>query len=166
LTVRHPVTGFDPSFATDGIEELLFGFFGHKQSNNKDEPTVGTLGLVPTDRPERWSIAILPDLVVAAKEFNSPDVVVRAPASDLYLFVWNRPSSPSLQISGNLHVVGDAGGANLQLGGPERSGHLTGRFGLRRHSDSLKRRPPRARITQRGKVLVVKRHCSAAEYRR
>jgi hypothetical protein len=105
LTVRNPVTGFYPSFATDGIEELLFGFFGRNQSNKNEEPTVGTLGLVPTDRPERWSIAILPDLVVAAKELNSPDVVVRAPVSDLYLFVWIRPSSPSLQISGNLHVV-------------------------------------------------------------
>jgi uncharacterized protein (TIGR03083 family) len=75
----------DAALASDGIDELLFGFFARRRSNDGDE-FVAALGA--TDTGSRWNIRVSPSGVSACDE--RPDVVVTASTSQLYLLVWNR----------------------------------------------------------------------------
>lgn len=44
--------------------------------------------------------------VEAARQLTSCDVVIRAPASDLYLWLWNRIPTVALQTTGDTELLG------------------------------------------------------------
>jgi uncharacterized protein (TIGR03083 family) len=105
LAAGESVTEVDPAFAVDGIDELVFGFLGRRRSAPAPGESLGTLGLCPTDRPERFTVRIGPGTIEADRELTVCDVVLEAPASDLYLLLWNRPA-PAVDTDG-------AGGRDL-----------------------------------------------------
>lgn len=84
--------------ATDGIDELLFGF--HGRAGRSDGEPEGRLGLEATDRPERWTVSKSAAALVASRGLDDCDVVVRATASELYLLLWNRIGTEGVELLG------------------------------------------------------------------
>lgn len=105
LAARHPPTPFDPTFAADGVDELLLAFLGRAQSSTGEEPVFGTIGLEASDRPERWSVRLTADRVETMRNITDSDLHVRATASDLYLLLWNRPPSSEPDLSGAVNLL-------------------------------------------------------------
>ena len=83
------VTPFDADFAQDGIGELLQGFAARK-SNRIERAAL--LGLDPTDGPF-WTISLGGERTVAETGARREcDARVSGTSSDIYLWLWNRPS--------------------------------------------------------------------------
>lgn len=97
-------TPVETELAADGIDELLFCFFGRAPGPVTAVPGAGvmsggevTIGLDPADRPERWTVRVSEGAVTASSELPDVDVDVRlrGTASDLYLLLWHlRPLRP------------------------------------------------------------------------
>ena len=83
------VTPFETAFAQDGIAELLLGF-ARRRSSATDQ--AASVALAAFDGPS-WLITLGGERIEAA-ESESPvaDLTVRGLSSDLYLWLWNRPS--------------------------------------------------------------------------
>jgi uncharacterized protein (TIGR03083 family) len=97
------ITPFPADFAADGIEEMLFGFLarpGDGQDGRQDVPP-RTLQLRSTDTGGEWLVRVAQETVEVRREHGKADCVVRAPASDLHLLLWNRLSPDGLDVSGD-----------------------------------------------------------------
>lgn len=99
------VTPFAPGHATDGIDEVLRGFFGRSTSTlRSDFPR--TLAFVPIDADAGWHVTIRADRVdTTDPNFAEASCTVRATASDLYLLVWNRIDWSELDVQGDDSVL-------------------------------------------------------------
>jgi uncharacterized protein (TIGR03083 family) len=87
------VTVFAAGFAQDGIGELLQGFAA-RRANAIDTPA--TVALVPSDDSAPWRVRLGGERIVAEPVAAAPedaDLTVTGTASELYLWLWNRPSS-------------------------------------------------------------------------
>jgi uncharacterized protein (TIGR03083 family) len=85
------ITPFPTDFAADGIAELLTGFAARRRSFSRvDGPR--TLGLRPSDA-EGWTVTLAPDGVHSTPGPGPAEVIVSGTASDVYLWVWNRPAT-------------------------------------------------------------------------
>lgn len=100
-TAGGPITSCDNTFAVDGIDEILFGFAPRRKT-----ATSTSIHLNLTDSDLDWLVILGPSGVTATAarphEIN-PDVVVSGSASDLYLWLWNRPAT--------VEVTGDSAAA-------------------------------------------------------
>jgi uncharacterized protein (TIGR03083 family) len=86
------VTPFVMEFAQDGIAELLRGFAARK-SNAIER--AACLALNSVDGPS-WLVTLGGERILAAEGDDSTgDLVVSGTSSDLYLWLWNRPSAAS-----------------------------------------------------------------------
>jgi uncharacterized protein (TIGR03083 family) len=94
---RHPGP-FDPDFAADGIDELLFAFYGRGRPS--PERGDGAVGFEATDRPLAWTVRVSEGVVAAQPGLGPCDVRVRGTASDLYLLAWNRLPPTAVEIAG------------------------------------------------------------------
>ena len=83
-------TPFEVSFAQDGIGEIAQGFAA-RRSNAVDRKA--TLGLAATDGPS-WLVTFGGERIEAnvSDDVTSADVTVCGDSSDLYRWLWNRPS--------------------------------------------------------------------------
>jgi uncharacterized protein (TIGR03083 family) len=84
------VTPFEAAFAQDGIAEILKGF-GYRRPNAVSTP--GTIGLDAADGPS-WLITLGGERIAAVESEHlvGTDVTVRGLSSDLYRWLWNRPT--------------------------------------------------------------------------
>lgn len=98
LAAGRPGGPFDPRFAADGIDELLFSIYGRARPSAARGDAV--VGLEATDLPAAWTVWVSADGLEAQAGIGAFDVGVRAPASDLYLFLWRRWGAAGLEISG------------------------------------------------------------------
>lgn len=94
-------TRFTAAFAQDGMAELLLGF-ARRKSNAVD--TAATISLRASDGPS-WVITLGGERIEAAEEDAPGQATVSGTSSELYLWLWNRPSSA--------HLSGDAEVARL-----------------------------------------------------
>lgn len=95
------ITPFPTDFAADGIAELLLGFAARRRSFSRvDGPR--TLALRPSDA-EGWTITLAPNGVHSVPGAGSAAANVGGTASDLYLWVWNRPAA--VVVEGDRDVV-------------------------------------------------------------
>lgn len=95
---------FDADFAQDGIGELLLGF-GRRRSNAVGTP--GRLALGASDGPS-WLVTFGGEKIEAAVSDTDGDATVSGTSSELYLWLWNRPSGAT--------VAGDESVAELWRG--------------------------------------------------
>jgi uncharacterized protein (TIGR03083 family) len=93
-----------PSFAVDGIEELLFGFFARPSRRLRADPPL-TMVVQTTDHPGAWTVYIGPDGPRTVRVADPAGCLVRATASDAYLWLWNRRDVIGLDISGDPAVL-------------------------------------------------------------
>ncbi|MCU1391950.1 MAG: hypothetical protein JWM34_378 [Ilumatobacteraceae bacterium] len=98
------LTPFDPVTATDGIDEMLTGFVPRKHMTLRS-PTVRTLAVQLTDRPEAWHLTVGPDPVVTLRTRVDAECIVRGTANDVHLALWNRLGAGSLTVSGDPSVL-------------------------------------------------------------
>lgn len=98
-TVRGEITPFAAEFASDGIEEMLFGFAARPRP--AIEP--GVMLVKPGDDRAAWTLTFGDTGVTTSRGEGNADVVLTGSASDLYLWLWNRPSAAVL--SGDVSVA-------------------------------------------------------------
>lgn len=96
-----PVMPFEADFAQDGIAEMLRGF-GHRKRNAVAE--TAALGLDAADGPS-WLITFGGERIEAEEneDLTGTATTVRGLSSDLYLWLWNRPSEAV--VDGDRHVA-------------------------------------------------------------
>jgi uncharacterized protein (TIGR03083 family) len=96
---------YPSDFAVDGIDELLFGFLGRLRSRLVADPPRSLL-VRATDADAWWHISMQPDgHEIRASGDENADCVVTGSASDLYLFLWNRPPQIQPDVSGDGAVL-------------------------------------------------------------
>jgi uncharacterized protein (TIGR03083 family) len=83
------ITGFDAAVAVDGIDEIITGFTPRKHVPLHADPA-RTMRVETTDSDAVWHLTIGPETPVAVRASKPADCVVRGPASDLFLALWNR----------------------------------------------------------------------------
>ncbi|MGI9528065.1 MAG: maleylpyruvate isomerase family mycothiol-dependent enzyme, partial [Acidimicrobiia bacterium] len=81
-------SGFEPVFASDGVDELLVAFAQRKEGWPGDEAT--TMLVHAEDTGDRWHMTLAPDGVTTVRGDGDADLTVTGSASDLYLVLWNR----------------------------------------------------------------------------
>jgi len=91
----------DRELAQDGIAEMLLGFAARRSNAIA---RAATLALRPSDG-DAWLLTFGGERIVAEKIEADADASVRGTSSDIYLWLWNRPS--------DVHVTGDAAVADL-----------------------------------------------------
>ncbi len=95
------LSGFEPDFASDGIDELLAAFAPRRSAFPVDEPK--TMAVHATDTGDRWYVTMGPDGIRTARGDGAADLTLAGRAADLYLAVWNRGDD------GAIEPIGDRG---------------------------------------------------------
>ena len=90
--------------AVDGIDELLTGFLPRKSSRLRPE-SMRTIAVQPTDADAAWRVTAGPDGATTERAAGPADVVVQAPAADLYLLVWNRRDLAGIDVTGDASLL-------------------------------------------------------------
>lgn len=93
------VSGFDPAFAADGIDELLTAFAPRATMFPIDETK--TMVVHATDTDDRWQVTMGPVGITASRGDGPGDVTLTGRANDLYLSVWNRGDDPTIEVTGD-----------------------------------------------------------------
>jgi len=107
-SVAGEVATFPASFAADGIDELIMGFWARGRAR-ADRPS--RLRIRATDAGGDWLVDLGAGTAArrgAAAADCAVDCTVAGPASDLYLLLWNRPR-PGGQDADRVTVGGDPG---------------------------------------------------------
>lgn len=104
-------TPIAPDLAADGVDEMLVTFLGSVLSFKPVPGLEGTLHVHCTDEDltagGEWVVDFSGDTVEVRRDHAKADVAVRGPASDLFLWAWNRLplDSPSLEVFGRREVA-------------------------------------------------------------
>jgi uncharacterized protein (TIGR03083 family) len=96
----------DAPLAADGIDEYV-GIAPFWVALSPRPELKGTLGLVATDADVAYTLVLAPDNVVSEPGLHSPDAVVRATTSDLFLWLLGRrrDASEAVVIEGDASVA-------------------------------------------------------------
>lgn len=95
---------FDPGFAADGIGELLGGIIAEPRRRVLADPPA-SLGVSATDAEAEWTVLIGPDSRTVVPERREADCLLRGPARDLYLLLWNRAGTERIEVCGDSAVL-------------------------------------------------------------
>ncbi len=96
-------TDFDPTFASDGIDELLAAFA--PRARKLPRTTTQTMAVHATDTDDRWHVTIAPDGFTTRPGDGAADVTLTGDASDLYLALWNRNGDADVTVHGDHQVL-------------------------------------------------------------
>lgn len=104
-----PVHSIDPELALDGIDELLFLWFGHRLNELRMSlPQQGVVALAAADRC--WLATFEPGHSTARRaeeaDLSTADAVVSGEPMEIYLWSWGRLPDQSVQIVGDQEAVG------------------------------------------------------------
>ncbi len=105
LAVGYGVTGFEPEFAADGVDELLVGMaqFAFATAGVDRAQTVA---LTPLDANVSWTVRLRPEKVTVSHGADDhADLNVFGLASDLYRWVWNRAGDDEITLRGDLTLA-------------------------------------------------------------
>jgi uncharacterized protein (TIGR03083 family) len=92
-------TSYRSDFATDGIDELIMGFFGHGRADSEPGPA---LQVAAADTGAKWLVSLTPDRSGAARTRRGAgvaDCTVTGAACDLYLLLWNRRAADASRVT-------------------------------------------------------------------
>jgi uncharacterized protein (TIGR03083 family) len=79
-----------PELAADGVDELLGTFLPGSLRRKPDERLEGTFHVHCTDTEGEWVVDFGADGLAVRREHAKADTAVRGPASELFLWLWNR----------------------------------------------------------------------------
>ncbi len=97
---------FDPSMASDGIDEW-FDVYLRRGAGRSDQPANpgGTIHVHCTDTNGEWWASMVDGHVELLREHKKGDVVARGSASDLFLVLWGRQNPSSVEVIGDAPVL-------------------------------------------------------------
>jgi uncharacterized protein (TIGR03083 family) len=109
-SVGAEMTPFDPSFAADGVDELLTLFVPRRRTKLRADPPT-SLAVRCTDIDASWLLRLDSQGVTTTSTTGTDDArtaacTVRATSGDLYLALWNRAGADDLTIEGDRDVLG------------------------------------------------------------
>jgi uncharacterized protein (TIGR03083 family) len=114
-------TPFPPEFASDGVDELIMGFFGRDARELTEEQRIGgrSLLIAAADTGSSWLIGLSGDGSLAAhvqRGTGPADGQLTGPAAALYLLLWNRaePDTAGVAVGGDETVL-DAWRHNMRV---------------------------------------------------
>ncbi len=97
-------TGFDPDFATDGIDELLTLFITRPgRGPRSEQPRVVEFKAI--DTAQSWWVSFDDRACVASRTPIDSATQISGSGADLYQAVWNRLPYESVVLNGDLSVV-------------------------------------------------------------
>jgi uncharacterized protein (TIGR03083 family) len=101
-----PISAFAPAIATDGIDELLYGFASRPGGTLRADPPQ-TLRLHATDTRRGWLVCIGPTGIAVCDGMagENGDGTVRGNASNLFLLLWNRGAADALEVDGDAALL-------------------------------------------------------------
>jgi uncharacterized protein (TIGR03083 family) len=96
-------SGFDPVFASDGIDEMVSGF----APRSSEFPTTRTRTMVvhADDTGDRWHLTFTSDGITTVRGDGPADVTLTGRASDLYLVLWNRGKDSAITVEGDHELL-------------------------------------------------------------
>jgi hypothetical protein len=96
----------DAELAADGVEEIFVMAAAWAAQEEHPERGAGeSLGLAPTDRPERWTITMTPGGLDVDRGDDAADLTVSGSMSDLELLCFERPVLGSVTRAGDAAVL-------------------------------------------------------------
>lgn len=95
----------DSALAVEGIDETFTVFLPMARSRGAVEGLHGSLHVHTTDAEGEWWLDLDQAEPEVRREHAKADTAVRGPASDVYLWMWNRRSSDGLEIFGDAAVA-------------------------------------------------------------
>lgn len=96
-------SGFDPTFASDGVDELLTAFA--PRASTFPVEAVKTMAIHATDTDDRWHVTLGPDGIATSRGNGAADATLAGRAADLYLAVWNRGDDVDIEVEGDRSVL-------------------------------------------------------------
>lgn len=96
-------SGFDPTLASDGIDELLMAFAPRARAFPVEANK--TIAIHAADTGNSWHVTLKPDGISARRGDGSADVTITGRAADLYLSVWNRGDDDAIDVAGDQAVL-------------------------------------------------------------
>lgn len=106
------VSGLDPAFAADALDELLSGFAPGRQA--LPILTERTMHVHAEDTNDRWFLTLGPELTTTSRTSGPADLTLAGAAADLYLALWNRGDDSAINIIGDSEVL-DLWHGNIQI---------------------------------------------------
>lgn len=105
----------DPELAADGVDELLTEFLPGYLSRQAVPGLEGTFHVHCTDADGEWVVDFSAPSLDVRREHAKADTAVRGPASDLFLWVWNRVplDCPGLEVFGRRDVAEALAGVRI-----------------------------------------------------
>lgn len=104
LSVGSP-TPIDQDLAVDGIDEWIRVHLAADVPEAPDVSLGGVLCLACADATAAWTVEVAAGRLRWREGRGPADAVVVGPASDLYLFCWNRRPLEVLELTGNRDVA-------------------------------------------------------------
>lgn len=97
----------DPQLAADGVDEILTEFLPGYLSRRPVAGLEGTFHVHCTDVDGEWAVDFSAPSLEVRREHAKADTAVRGPASDLFLWLWNRVplDCPGLEVFGRRDVA-------------------------------------------------------------
>jgi len=96
-------SAFDPTFASDGIDELVAAFA--PRSNELPVESTKTMAVHATDTDDHWRVTLGPDGITTSREEGPGDVTLSGDARDLYLALWNRDNDSNIAVTGDVDLL-------------------------------------------------------------
>ncbi|WP_017593126.1 maleylpyruvate isomerase family mycothiol-dependent enzyme [Nocardiopsis potens] len=103
LAAGVPLSPLAPTFAADGVDELLNGFLS--RPGRGASPVPRSIAVQATDADCAHRVELAPDGMRAAPGTGPTDVRLTAPAHDLYLILWNRAEPRPGQLDGDADAL-------------------------------------------------------------
>jgi len=96
-------SGFDPTFASDGIDEILAGMVPRREAI--PIASVQTMVVHASDTDNRWHMTFAPEGITTIRGDGPADVTLTGDASDLYLAMWNRTDDFNITVTGDRELL-------------------------------------------------------------
>ncbi len=103
---------FDPTFASDMIDELLRGFAIRTGTIDMVEPK--TMRVHAEDTGDDWFVHLAPDQTTTSLDGEHADLTLAGPAADLYVTLWNRAPTAAVPMQGDAALL-DLWRANFRI---------------------------------------------------
>lgn len=106
------VSGLDPAFAADALDELLSGFAPGRQA--LPISIERTMHVHAVDTNDHWLVTLGPDVTTTSHTSGPGDLTLIGRASDLYLTLWNRGDGSSIEVTGDGELL-EVWHSNIQI---------------------------------------------------
>lgn len=97
------ISGFEPGFAVDGIDELLMAFA--PRANKFPIEDTRAMVVHASDTGDRWRVTLGPEGINTDRRDGPADVTLTGRAADMYLAVWNRDANLTIDVVGDLGLL-------------------------------------------------------------